>query len=127
MVLVAVRPRRGCSKQRCDGVCSALLAEAVRWQTGRMGRLADRQIGRPADWPDRWEWIVTPFPPFPPTVPTVLTFFHIVLPTTGDATRRVSSKSQNRAAGPNDRICHGGVHFFAYTYLPNHTVRYLIL
>ena len=28
-----------------------------------------------------------------------------------------------RAAGPCDRICHGGVHFFASTYLPEHTVR----
>jgi hypothetical protein len=27
------------------------------------------------------------------------------------------------AAGPCNRICHGGVHFFASTYLPEHTVR----
>ena len=48
---------------------------------------------------ERWEWIVTPFPLSPPTVPTVLTFFHIVLPMTGDATGRVPSKSQKERWG----------------------------
>ena len=38
LALVAARPRRGCSKQRCDGVCSAVLAEVVWWQRQQSGR-----------------------------------------------------------------------------------------
>jgi hypothetical protein len=38
LALVAAWPQRGCSKQHCDGVCSAVLAEAVRWQRCQSGR-----------------------------------------------------------------------------------------
>jgi hypothetical protein len=38
LALVAARPQRGCSKQRCNSVCSAVLAEAVRWQRQQSGR-----------------------------------------------------------------------------------------
>ncbi len=38
LAVVAARPQRGCSKQRCDGVCSAVLAEAVWWQHQQSSR-----------------------------------------------------------------------------------------
>jgi hypothetical protein len=38
LVLIAARPQCGCSKQRCDSICSAVLAEAVRWQRQQSGR-----------------------------------------------------------------------------------------
>jgi hypothetical protein len=38
LALVAARPQRGYSKQHCDSICSAVLAEAVRWQCQQSGR-----------------------------------------------------------------------------------------
>jgi hypothetical protein len=38
LALVAARPQRGCSKQRCNSVCSTVLAEAVWWQGQQSGR-----------------------------------------------------------------------------------------